>query len=120
MLDTYAMWAARLYPWRWRFGLATLTVFVVLFVLMATRVPHSIEIGGALAGPLISATWGVVLLCVWFEPTRGNLQTGWFITHLPAPLRLVVRWYFGLFLALWFAFGIVVWPLFAIWRGAFV
>jgi hypothetical protein len=118
MLDTYAHWAGRLYPRRWQFAVATLLVFLALLLLMSTRMPSAVYIGVLLAGPLIAISWGLVCLCVWFEPTRGKLQTGWLITHLPKPVRSILRWYFAIFLLLWFVLGVGAWPLLAIWDNA--
>ena len=120
MLSAYSRLAAQLYPWRWRFAATTLFVFLALFILIATRSSSLLMVGSTLAGPLISVSWGLLLLCVWFDPTHGKLQTGWVIEHLPSFLRLALQWFFALFLVLWFIFGVIAWPAFAVWNRASV
>lgn len=111
MLATFARWAERLYPWRWRFGLVTLCVFVAVSVSGAlgySGLDHALWL---ISGPAISVSWGLMLLAVWFHPSKGALvpieRMG-----LRRTMRAVARAYAGGFLVLWFAFGVICWPIF--------
>ena len=114
LLSAYAQLASLLYPWRWCLACFALLPFLALLLVASVGTPRAINTVAALAGPLICVPWGLLCLCVWFEPTRGNLQTGWLITHLPGALRSVVRWYAAVFLVIWLLVGLFVWPALAL------
>ena len=68
---------------------------------------------GILAGPLISISWGLLLMCVWFHPTLGRLYgDGPIFRLLPRFTKTMLRWYFAIFLTMWFVFGVLAWPAF--------
>lgn len=111
MLDVYARWAERLYPWRWRFAAVTGFGFLVLLGTILVRVPSIVLPVWGIVGPCIAVSWGLLLLCVWFHPTQGRLAPSP-KKGLPGLLRKFARGYAGVFLAAWFVFGVVVWPIF--------
>jgi hypothetical protein len=115
MIDAYARWAAQLYPWRWYFAATTLGVFFALALVLLSPYRAAVDLLALIAGPLITISWGLLLLCVWFDPTRGKLQVGWFASRMPKPIVWLTRWYFAVFLALWFIFGVIAWPIFGLW-----
>ena len=118
MLHAYGRWAERLHPFRWRFAAVTGLVFLVLLASILIREPRLLMPVWAIAGPCIAVSWGLLLLCVWFHPTKGRLaptSRG----GLPGFVRAASRLYAGVFLASWFVFGVVAWPIFVfhyLWR----
>jgi hypothetical protein len=120
MLETYTKLATRFYPFRWWLGGITMMFFATAFVLMMLRSTYAVYFVGVAAGPIIAISWGLLCMCIWFHPTLGRLRTGWFINRLPRVGRSILLWYFAVFLTLWFVFGVVAWPIFAIWGGVLV
>src|SRR5678816_2549741 len=108
----YSRWAHRLYPRRLYFAAIALGTFAALALLMAANTPHLTSIMAFAATPIIVIAWGLLCMCVWFDPERGDLQRGRLIGFLPKPLKVVVQWYFVGFLTLWFVVGTVGFPLF--------
>jgi hypothetical protein len=86
MIDAYTRWAAQLYPWRWYFAGTTLGVFLASALVMLSPYRAAVDLLGLIAGPLITISWGLLLLCVWFDPTRGKLQVGGLPHGCPSPL----------------------------------
>jgi hypothetical protein len=116
MLATYTSLAGRWYPWRWRFASVTAVMFLSMAALMFTRMPAAVSVAGLLAGPVICVSWGLVCMCVWFDPALGKLYSnGPIFRRLPYIVKAALRWYFAIFLTLWFLFGVIAWPAFAIW-----
>ena len=120
MIDTFAQWAHRLYPRRRYFLAATLVTFTAMGWLMFMSPSHVVDIVGFVGLPIVTTSWGLLCMCVWFDPEHGNLQRGWLVSRMPRPLVAVLRWYFGAFLALWFFIGIVGVPAFALWGEKFI
>jgi hypothetical protein len=116
MVAFYASLADRWFPWRWWFAAATAATFLLLSLLMLARPtsPWLLQAAMILSGPAITTAWGLLCMCVWFHPTRGNLMPGSWLGRLPAWISAIARGYFAFFLTIWFIFGVVVWPAFAI------
>jgi len=65
--------------------------------------------------PLITWSWGLLLVATWFDPRRGTLREGspWLFGARGWSVR-TVRAFAALFLMFWFLASIVV---FGFWRG---
>jgi hypothetical protein len=113
MLGAFTRVAARYYPYRWRFAAASGLVFVLLILIFFTF-PRAVAHVLPFIGPALAVSWGMVLVCFWFEPTRGTLFSGVFVRFIPRIVQVILRWYAAIFLVIWFVFGILVWPLFAL------
>jgi len=87
---------------------------------MFSRFTHALYLVATLGGPAISIFWGMALLCFWFDPARGSLYSSGLIRLLPKVGHAAVRWYFAIFLVIWFLFGIIVWPVFSLGRLSWV
>jgi hypothetical protein len=110
--------AARLFSRRWLFLLISVAGFGGLAIILAYAPTKVGWLAGTLAGPLIFVPWGLLCLCVWFHPERGNLQPGSrFIGKLPRWAQSAVRWYASLFLITFIVVGLIVWPLFSLTIG---
>ena len=115
MLQFYTSLADKWYSRRWWFGGTTAAVFVLLLLLVLTNSTAMLLPAGVASGPLIAVSWGLLCMCVWFHPTRGNLYSGALFSRLPGVLKAATRWYFAVFLTIWFFFGVLVWPAFVLW-----
>jgi hypothetical protein len=113
MLGAFTRVAARYYPYRWRFAAACGLVFLLL-ILIFFAFPRGVAGVIPFVGPALAVSWGMVLVCFWFEPTRGTLFSGVFVRFIPRIVQVILRWYAAIFLLIWFVFGILVWPLFAL------
>lgn len=103
--------AVRLFSRRRWFLAVSLFGMALLFAAFYSGSAQVAAVAGTLAGPVIVVPWALLCACVWFDPERGNLQPGSkLIGKLPDAIQLGVRWYASLFLALFFIFGVVVWP----------
>ena len=111
MLQTYTSLAEQWYPRRWWFAGVTALTFLLLLALMFTRT-KAVFLAVAASGPAMVISWGFLCMCVWFHPTLGKLYTGRFFGRLPNTVQGVIRWYFVVFLTLWFVAGVIVWPVF--------
>jgi hypothetical protein len=59
--------------------------------------------------PLFAWSWALVLVAFWFHPTHGSIRLGGgLLRRLPTLAQHAVRWYFGLVLALFVAFPVIV------------
>lgn len=74
-----------------------------------------IDMAGAVAMTVITVAWGLFCMCVWFEPTHGNLHQGWLARRIPKAVNVAIQWYSAAFLTLWFLFGTVGVALFVLW-----
>jgi hypothetical protein len=113
MLDGFTKVATRYYPYRWRFVAASGLVFLFLIVVFFAF-PRAVAVVMPSVGPALAVSWGMVLMCFWFEPTRGSLFSGVFVKLIPRIGQIFLRWYAAIFLVIWFVFGILVWPVFAL------
>jgi hypothetical protein len=113
MLGGFTRVAARYYPYRWRFAAASGLVFLFL-ILIFSALPRAVAHVLPFVGPALAVSWGMLLICFWFEPTRGTLFSGVFVGFIPRTGQVILRWYAAIFLVIWFVFGILVWPLFAL------
>jgi hypothetical protein len=113
MLGAFTRVAVRYYPYRWRFSAASGLVFALL-ILIFFAFPRAVAAVIPFVGPALAVSWGMVLVCFWFEPTRGTLFSGVFVRSMPRLGQVILRWYAAIFLLIWFVFGILVWPLFAL------
>jgi hypothetical protein len=120
MLQFYTSLADKFYPNRWWFGGVTGAVFALLLLLFLSRATHVVFIGGVVSGPAIAVSWGLLCMCAWFHPTQGKLYSGSLFNRLPVFVQAAIRWYFVAFLTVWFAFGLLVWPTFALWGEGLV
>jgi hypothetical protein len=113
MLDAFTRIATRYYPYRWRFAAASGLVLLFL-ILVFFAYPRAVAVVTLLVGPALAVSWGMALMCFWFEPMRGGLFTGVFVRFIPRIGQIALRWYAAIFMLIWFVFGIVVWPLFVL------
>jgi hypothetical protein len=113
MLNGFTRTATRYYPYRWRFVAASGLVFICLILVFFTF-PRAVAIITPFVGPALAVSWGMVLVCFWFEPVQGSLFSGGFVKFIPRIGQIALRWYAAVFLVIWFVFGIVVWPLFVL------
>ena len=98
--------ARALYPLRVRFVIATLAA-VALFIAAgflvrnpAARYVAPLAFGG------VTICWSLVLLCFWFEPTKGSVRMdSWSGRHL-GPLHVMMRWWAACMLVMFFTFGV--------------
>ena len=68
----------------------------------------------ALFMPFIVVPWGLLCMCTWFHPTLGKLYVGSITSKLPAVIQSAIRWYAAIFLVLFFAFGLLGFPIFGL------
>lgn len=118
MIALYEQWAHKLYPKRRIFAAIALGAFAAVALLMFVA-PRHVDVVGMAAFPIVTITWGLFCMCVWFEPERGNLQRGWLVQRFPKALKVALQWYFGVFLAFWFLLGIAGMPAFVLWGDKF-
>jgi hypothetical protein len=115
MLHIYNELAVRFYRHRVWLVATTAAAFLLLPAAFLTGSPTAFLFAGALVGPVIATSWGLLLSCVWFHPMLGYLYTWPLLGRAPNIVKVSIRWYFVVFLTLWFLFGILVWPMFAFW-----
>jgi hypothetical protein len=113
MIDGFTRIATRYYPYRWRFVAASGLVFLFL-ILIFFVFPRAVAVVAPMVGPALGVSWGMVMMCFWFEPVQGSLFSGAFVRFIPRIGQIVLRWYAAIFLLIWFVFGILVWPLFVL------
>lgn len=105
--------AAKLWPHRWVFGIATFGIFAIFFVFLlaagALGLSFPIDAAFAIFVPAFCWLWGLTLVGVWFHPTRGTVRIGspWFL-RAPRIVQVLLRWDAAVFLALWFLFPLLV------------
>jgi len=105
--NRYAAYAERYFHLRWRFLFVSLGTFAAVLGLVALTADSAwpLPVSGAgiiaLAAPIIFGAWGLLCMCVWFHPRRGNLRPGssW-LSWLPSWARELLRWHFALTLSL--------------------
>lgn len=112
-VPTPAFFEARaigLWPHRWRFGIASVTLAAAMFALMLMQryewmnTPYGLAIGFLTIGTLaIFALWGCLCIGTWFHPEYGSMrmENRWWL-FTPRFVRVFVRWYAAMFLAVWF------------------
>jgi hypothetical protein len=111
MLHQFTTIASRYYSYRWLYVLASALVFLTLAAIFS-GFPRALMVATIFAGPALGISWGMALICFWFEPARGSLYGGAIIRRIPSIGQIALRWYAAVFLAVWFVFGILVWPAF--------
>ncbi|WP_457418715.1 hypothetical protein [Roseateles sp. P5_E7] len=103
--------AARWFSHRWWFLAASLLGIGSLLAAMIYGPAEAAAVAATLAGPVIFVPWALLCACIWFHPERGNLQSGrGLFGRLPNAVQQVFRWYSSLFLGVFIAVGLVVWP----------
>ncbi len=113
MLQRLTRTASRHHSYRWWYVAASACVFLVVAAIL-TGIPRAFRVAIIFVGPALAMSWGMALICFWFEPARGGLYGSMVVKHLPRMGQISLRWIAAIFLALWFAFGLVVWPIFAL------
>jgi len=113
MLQRFTRIASRHHSYRWLYVLATASVFLIVAAILS-GFPRAFRVAIIFVGPALAISWGMALICFWFEPARGSLYGSVAIKHLPRMVQIALRWFAAVFLALWFVFGLIVWPLFAL------
>ena len=108
----FERYAAKLWPYRWRLGIATFAAFLSLVpsVLAAQRfAPGATPFVSTLSILAFSWSWGLVCIAVWFHPQHGKMRPGGsrVLRAVPA-LQSALRWYASFFLMLWFAVPLVM------------
>jgi hypothetical protein len=113
MLHQFTSIASRQYSYRWRYVLASV---LVLFALAAIfyGFPRGVMVAILFVGPALAISWGMALICFWFEPVRGGLYGGAIVRRIPRIGQIVLRWYAVVVLVLWLVFGVLVWPAFVL------
>jgi hypothetical protein len=113
--DRYTKLAHRYYHLRWRFLAVSLSAFAGVFGIAALASsptwPLPVSAAGlmALGTPLIFGAWGLLCMCVWFHPTRGNLRADsrW-VSWLPSWARALLRWHAALTLSLFLVVSLLM------------
>lgn len=113
MLRLFTGLAARYYPYRRRYVGAGGFVFLFLIAIFFLF-PRAVMVTLVCAGPALAVSWGMALVCFWFEPAQGKLFRGVLIRRIPHSGRLVLRWSLAIVLTLSLFLGLVVWPLFVL------
>ena len=103
--------ADRLFNYRWGF-LLLVAVGISGLVFGVTRSPErAVELSAFLVGPLIVLPWALLCICIWFHPTRGNLQSeSRFVGRLPPMAQSAIRWYASIFIIIFVLTGLIAWP----------
>jgi len=109
MIRQFTGIASRFYSYRWLFVLASALVFLT-FAAIFYGYPRGVMVATLFVGPALAISWGMALICFWFEPMRGGLYGGAIIRRIPRAGKVSLRWFAAVFLVLWFAFGVLVWP----------
>lgn len=106
--------AAHLFRFRWWLLAVPLLSIGAMFALVVNR-PSLAPIAFALVGPLVVVPWGLLCVCLWFHPERGNLlPTSRLFGKLPSPVQAGLRWYAALFITLFLIGGLLIFPAFAV------
>jgi hypothetical protein len=105
--------ASRHHAYRWLYVSATASVFLIVAAILS-GFPRAFRVAIIFVGPALAIFWGMALICFWFEPLRGSLYRSVVVKHLPRMGQIAVRWSAAVFLAIWFVFGLIVWPAFAL------
>jgi hypothetical protein len=106
--------AEKLFSKRWWFLLISLIGMGAIFLTLETGATKLI-LPTALLVPFIAVPWGLLCMCFWFHPTKGNLYVhSKIVSKLPASIHVIIRWYFAIFLALFFIFGLLGFPIFGL------
>jgi hypothetical protein len=113
MLQRFTRIASRYHSYRWLYVSATASIFLIIAAILS-GFPRAFRVAIIFVGPALAISWGMALICFWFEPARGSLYGNAVIKHLPRMGQIALRWCAAVFLALWFAFGLIVWPVFAL------
>ena len=103
------------HTYRWHLGgTAGAALFVILSFIatvenISPRFHGAMVIVGTVLAPFVVWAWGLMLVGVWFHPTRGNLRFGspW-LFNAPRPVQAAARWYGAFALTLFLAFPAVV------------
>jgi len=108
----FSVLAERLYPRRLAFLGASLVGFLALLA-VGHFMPQALPVVVPLAGPLVFLPWVLLCVCTWFHPQRGSLRPkpG---SKAPVFVREGMRWYAAVFVGLFIAVAVVVWPALAI------
>jgi hypothetical protein len=113
-VDFYTRHAERFYAKRWWFLAASIGIFCILFLTLSFSSSKVNMLMVALLAPLIFASWGLLCMCVWFHPVKGNMQPNSKIFgRFPLKLQIFFRWYAAFFLTLFMFFGVIIFPIFA-------
>ena len=111
----FAKYADQLFPFRWWLGAISLGGFAAYGVFLFLASPSYIRFGVAIVVPIVILSWGLLCMCVWFHPQRGNLlATSKYVRWLPGPFQSFMRWYAAIFLDIFIVVGVIVWPLLAL------
>jgi hypothetical protein len=113
MLQRLTRLASRYHSYRWWYVAASACVFIAVAAILS-GVPRAFRVAIIFVGPALAMSWGMAVICFWFEPARGGLYGSVAIKHLPRMGQTVLRWFAAGFVVLWFAFGLVIWPVFAL------
>jgi len=109
--------AVRLFPFRWLLLGITLGGVAVLGIApLALESRRAVLLAFRWLLPLVTWSWGLLLIASWFHPQRGTLRYGspWLFGSRGWPAG-IVRGYAALFLATWFLIPIAI---IALWRVA--
>jgi len=109
--------AVKLFPFRWWFLGIALGGFATLGIApFALASPDAVLLAFRWLLPLITWSWGLLLVATWFHPGRGTLREGspWFLGTRGWPARMV-RACAVVFLVAWFFIPVVI---VALWRVA--
>ena len=105
--------AEKLYIKRWWFlGVSTIALAGIFFFLSTGITKSTLPV--VLLMPFIIVPWGLLCMCTWFHPTKGNLYVGFITSKLPAVIQSAIRWYAAIFLVLFFAFGLLGFTIFGL------
>jgi hypothetical protein len=109
MIRQFTGIASRYYSYRWLCVSASVLVFLT-FAAIFYGYPRGVMVATLFVGPALATSWGMALICIWFEPLRGSLYGGPIIGRIPRAGQVSLRWFAVVFLILWFVFGVLVWP----------
>lgn len=113
LLSFFTVQAEKLFPKRWWFLGVSVVGMAAIFLFLNSGITKSI-LPVALFMPFIVVPWGLLCMCTWFHPTQGKLYVGSITSKLPVVIQSAIRWYSAIFLVLFFAFGLVVFPIFGL------
>lgn len=107
----YTSLAERMYARRWWLCAIAVVGSALFAAVLLSGATSLVTVAATLAGPLIFVPWMLFCICIWFHPSRGNLQLqSRLVGKLPRFLQSAVRWYASLVLSLSICVGSVVWP----------
>src|ERR1700722_17664467 len=109
MLQRFTRIASRHHSYRWLYVSATASVFLIVAAILS-GFPRAFRVAIIFVGPALAISWGMALICFWFEPARGSLYGGAIIRRIPRAGQVSLRGVAVVFLVLWFVFGVLVWP----------